>query len=64
MPLLRFGDTPLCSLYRMLEHLSTPGDILFSYERQYFFHDGLRWLLCNIPDPDEQNPLSELSSPV
>ncbi|KEQ74196.1 hypothetical protein M436DRAFT_44116 [Aureobasidium namibiae CBS 147.97] len=58
IPIFRVRDTPLCSLYRMVEDVCTRQDELLGYEAHYLFrHTERRWRLCNIPDPRERDPV-------
>jgi hypothetical protein len=42
----------------MVEDLCTRQYILMGYECQYFFYrDEPRWRLCDIPDPQESDPV-------
>lgn len=59
--LFRMRDTPLCSLYRLYELVVGRGRIYLIHlvqEVMYFFYrNGPRWSIRNIPDPKDPNPI-------
>jgi hypothetical protein len=58
IPIYRFRDTPLRSLYRLFEDLCTRDYIMMGYECEYFFfHSEARWSLVSIPDPQDADPI-------
>lgn len=59
--LFKMRDTPLCSLYRLYELIVGRGCIYLIHlvqEVTYFFYrDGSRWSIRNIPDPKDPDPV-------
>lgn len=50
-------DTPLRSLYRLYECVVTANEDEMMQESQYWFHSQSNWLLKDIPDPEDSDPL-------
>lgn len=58
IPIFRMRDTPLRSLYRLIEDVCACDFIMMGYECTYFFfHNESRWLLSNVPDPEDNDPV-------
>ncbi|EAS32714.2 uncharacterized protein CIMG_03738 [Coccidioides immitis RS] len=58
IPIYRIRDTPLRSLYRLVEDLCASDFIMMGYECTYFFfHREPRWSLACIPDPRDKDPI-------
>ena len=58
IPIFRWRDTALCSLYRMVQDLCARDFIMMGYECEYFwYHHEDRWMLQGIPDPQEPDPV-------
>lgn len=58
MPIFRARDTPLRSLYRLIEYVQANDFIMMGYECTYFFfRREPRWLLSRIPDPEDEDPV-------
>ncbi|KAF8867837.1 hypothetical protein CPB84DRAFT_1526738 [Gymnopilus junonius] len=50
-------DTPLRSLYRLYECIVTSDEDELMQESQYWFHTQTTWLLKDIPDPQDPDPV-------
>ncbi|PPQ69045.1 hypothetical protein CVT26_003754 [Gymnopilus dilepis] len=50
-------DTPLRSLYRLYESVVTANEDELMQESQYWFHRQSQWLLVDIPDPQDPDPI-------
>lgn len=58
IPIFRMRDTPLRSLYRLVEDVCACDFIMMGYECTYFFfHTESRWLLSAVPDPRDDDPV-------
>lgn len=58
IPLFRVRDSPLNSIYRLHDDLCVSRLILLSYECEYLFRqNSKRWLLCQLPDPRDDDPI-------
>ncbi|KAM5461785.1 hypothetical protein MferCBS49748_007069 [Microsporum ferrugineum] len=58
IPIFRVRDTPLRSLYRLVEDVCASDFIMMGYECTYFFfHCESRWSLACIPDPEDKDPV-------
>ncbi|PPQ88422.1 hypothetical protein CVT25_011224 [Psilocybe cyanescens] len=53
----RRRDTPLRSLYRLYETVVADNEDEMMQESQYWFHCQTDWLLADIPDPQDPDPL-------
>ncbi|KAH9487106.1 hypothetical protein JR316_0001174 [Psilocybe cubensis] len=52
-----YRDTPLRSLYRLYETVVADNEDEMMQESQYWFHRQTDWLLADIPDPQDPDPI-------
>jgi hypothetical protein len=56
LPIFRWRDTPLCSLYRLHDFIAADITGFTMLEGNYFFSQA-EWQLKDIPDPQDTNPV-------